>query len=61
MKGTIKEDKKCNPCSIIQTRANNDNSTVFNKTHESPPLLAVIQQQLHLGYISFYCANPKGL
>ena len=33
----------------------------FNKAYKSPPLLAVIQQQLCPGYILFYCASPKGL
>ena len=29
------------PCSVVQTRANDGNSTVFNETHISPPLRAV--------------------
>ena len=33
----------------------------FNKAYKSPPLLAVIQQQLHSGYILFYCATPEAL
>ena len=48
-------------CSVVQTRANDDNSTFFNTTHESPPLLAGTQQRLYPGYNSFYCASPKGL
>ena len=28
-------------CSVVQTRANDGNSTVFNETHISPPLRAV--------------------
>ena len=46
------------------TRSKRDQTMMtqrFNKAYKSPPLLAVIQQQLHPGYILFYCASPKGL
>ena len=48
-------------CSVVQTRANDDNLTFFNATHESPQLVAGTQHRLHPGYNSFYCASPKGL
>ncbi len=53
--------KHCQQCSVVQTRANDDNLTFFNATHESPQLVAGTQHRLHPGYNSFYCASPKGL
>ena len=33
----------------------------FNKAYKSLPLLAVIKQQLHSGYILFYYASPEAV
>ena len=46
-------------CSVVQTRANDGNSTVFNETHISPPLRAV-KHNLNILDTSHSTAQARG-